>query len=832
MSQERLSGLTTQLSSMFGQSAQPIMATTLTAAQQPAVKKFLNHEIPADDTAILSILKKLRPDSTWVIAELLDKNRRPVLQSVLPGKNITVDRDSVIAFLSPGSGSCKIGKLYSVSDTIYYPVVAPVSAEGQVTGYLIRWRLQLTSARSIALFSQLIGSNAHFNIGNADGSLWTDLIKVVPPPSVTEQQLLHLAEYKRPDQQAVIASAQAVPNTPWLVLVEFPKKVVMTEASGFLTRTIVIGILLILIGSFITWLLSRNITRPVNKLTALAAAITKGDFSQRIKMSRGDEIGELARAFNTMLAQVQNVHQKLEQAVKDRTAELEKNITRLKESEEKFHKAFQASAAGITITRLPDSRYVDVNDSFIKMSGYPREELIGRTSVELGLTTDLERREAAKQTVIKNGSIRNYELTFIHKSGKQFDILSSADMILLNGEKYIINILYDITDRKRNQAIIQKQKQDIQDFIDSMSTLCAKVATDGTLLLVNKIAAQASGLSLEELMQTNFLEGKWWKYDQDVHTRVNDAFKRACEGTSINYDESIFVFGKVLPINFSLTPIFDPQGKVEYIVAEARDITALKSTQADLQQQSAELEKANKELEAFSYSVSHDLRAPLRIIDGYVEIVKTDYKNKLDEDGQNMLHIIATNARKMGQLIDDLLDLSRLGRKELLIHQVDMKRLIEAVISEHFSRDTDHANIQVDKLETTECDSNLIRQVWINLISNAIKYSAKREKPEIKISSYKKDAQIVYCIRDNGVGFDMQYADKLFGVFQRLHKMSEYEGTGVGLALVQRIVSKHGGTVWAEAEKDKGATFYFGLPDVKDKSNYNAPTNHQNNIPI
>ena len=832
MGRERLSGLTTQLSSMFGQSAQPIMAATLTAAQQPAVKKFLNHEIPADDTAVLSILEKLRPDSTWVIAELLDKNRKPVLQSVLPGKNITVDRDSVIAFSSPPSGLSKIGKLYSVRDTIYYPIIAPVSADGRVTGYLIRWRLQLTTARSIASLSRLIGSDAHFNIGNKDGSLWTDLIKVVPSPSVTEEQLLDAAEYKKPDRQVVIAKAQAVPNTPWLVLIEFPKKIVMTEASGFLRRTIVIGILLIVMGSFVAWLMSRNITRPVKKLTALAGTITKGDFSQRIKMRRGDEIGALAKAFNTMLVQVQNVHHNLEKAVKDRTAELEKNIARLKESEEKFHKAFQASAAGITITRLPDSRYVDVNDSFIKMSGYSREELIGHTSVELGLTTDVERREAAKQTVIKTGSIKNYELTFIHKSGKQFDILSSADMILLNGEKYIINILYDITDRKRNQAIIQKQKQDIQDFIDSMSTLCAKVATDGTILLVNKIAAQASGLSLEELMQTNFLEGKWWKYDEEVHKRVADAFKKASEGTAINYDESIFVFGKALPINFSLTPIFDLRGKVEYIVAEARDITALKSIQENLQQQSAELEKANKELEAFSYSVSHDLRAPLRIIDGYVEIVRTDYQHKLDEEGQHMLHIIATNARKMGQLIDDLLDLSRLGRKELLVHQVDMKRLIDSVITEHFSSDTEHVNIRIDKIETTECDSSLIRQVWINLISNAIKYSANRDKPEIKISSYKKDSHIVYCIQDNGVGFDMQYADKLFGVFQRLHKMSEYEGTGVGLALVQRIVSKHGGTVWAQAEKDKGATFYFSLPAIKDKPNYTAAVNHQNNISI
>jgi two-component system sensor histidine kinase/response regulator len=163
-------------------------------------------------------------------------------------------------------------------------------------------------------------------------------------------------------------------------------------------------------------------------------------------------------------------------------------------------------------------------------------------------------------------------------------------------------------------------------------------------------------------------------------------------------------------------------------------------------------------------------------------------------------------------LIDDLLNLSRLGRKELLVQQIDMTWLVESVIQEQTVTNTNHVLVQVGKLEPASCDNNLIRQVWINLISNAFKYSRVKQKPEIQINSQKINNEITYSIKDNGAGFDMRYADKLFGVFQRLHKMTEYEGTGVGLALVQQIITRHGGRVWAEAEVDKGATFYFTLP--------------------
>jgi light-regulated signal transduction histidine kinase (bacteriophytochrome) len=262
-------------------------------------------------------------------------------------------------------------------------------------------------------------------------------------------------------------------------------------------------------------------------------------------------------------------------------------------------------------------------------------------------------------------------------------------------------------------------------------------------------------------------------------------------------------------------PILNAEEKVDYIIAEGRDISALKKTEAALQKQTDELEKANKELEAFSYSVSHDLRAPLRIIHGYTEIVLTDHSASLDDEGKRMLGIVTSNVRKMGQLIDDLLNLSRMGRKELAIHTVEVNKLVQSVIYDLTSSKTKKPQIKIGNLLAVESDYSLLQQVWINLISNAIKYSEKKSDPLIEIDSVKKGNEIIYSVKDNGVGFNMQYSGKLFGVFQRLHKMTEFEGTGVGLALVHRILSRLGGRVWADAEVDKGATFWFSLPAAR-----------------
>jgi len=906
--------------------------------------------------------------------------------------------------------------------------------------------------------------------------------------------------------------------------------------------------------------------------------------------------------------------------------ELEVEIGQRKKAEEKFKGLLEAAPDAMIIANNKGEITL-VNHQAEIIFGYQRGELIGKP-IEILIPTAFHNKHVDHRTkYFGDPKVRSMgaglELYALRKDGTQFHVEISLSPLTTEEGTLVSASVRDITDRKHIEAQIQKQKQELQDFIDSMSTLSAKVATDGKLLVVNKIAMQASGLPMDELLKTNFLEGQWWTFDPQVQSRVKDAFEKACSGTIINYDENIFVFGQILTINFSLTPIMKPgKNEVDYIVAEARDITAQKkaeeklkesehmfsslfykspimkaiaeastgkyletndalanffelpkeqiigktstelnmlvrpeerqqiidklktdgfvrdieteitsksgetrwvSTSIDkinlngkdcfltaaiditarkkaeeeIRQMNLELEKrvkekteeviqnekrfrsliensneviivtdlegnrifvsegikrmlgytpqeymklnifnmvppeeahsvrqllqkivdnpgksfsinvhvqhkngswrwieavlsgfldvpglngivinyrdvterkeaedklmvsesrfrsiieqfpypvvtytpngdyttanmawevmwqykredvkeynirkdpqmsasglskyvekafagevatsepylydprlighdsrkrwmqmtlyplkndhgeilevililldvtvnkeaeaeikilneslekkvvertmqletVNKELESFAYSVSHDLRAPLRIIDGYSEMIVSDYAPKLDEEGQRMINIIMANARKMGQLIDDLLNLSRLGRKELLFHPVNMNQLVRSVLEEFDQTQKEKAEIKVGDLLPASCDTNLLRQVWINLISNAIKYSGKRQKPEIEISSYKESKEIVYYIKDNGVGFDMKYAGQLYGVFQRLHKATEFEGTGVGLALVKRIIIKHGGRVWAQSEVDKGASFFFSLPE-------------------
>ena len=232
----------------------------------------------------------------------------------------------------------------------------------------------------------------------------------------------------------------------------------------------------------------------------------------------------------------------------------------------------------------------------------------------------------------------------------------------------------------------------------------------------------------------------------------------------------------------------------------------------DLKISEAQFKEVNKELESFSYSVSHDLRAPLRAVNGYARMLKGRYGTQLDPEADRLMNNIINHAKKMGQLIDDLLNFSRIGRKELVKMNIQMQYVVTTICSELKNEQVDRTiEFHIGELLPASADNIAIKQVWINLISNAIKYSKLKDTAIIEIGSEIKGDEIIYYIKDNGAGFDMRYADKLFGVFQRLHSEEEFEGTGVGLALVQRIIAKHGGRAWGKGKVNEGATFFFTL---------------------
>jgi signal transduction histidine kinase len=244
-----------------------------------------------------------------------------------------------------------------------------------------------------------------------------------------------------------------------------------------------------------------------------------------------------------------------------------------------------------------------------------------------------------------------------------------------------------------------------------------------------------------------------------------------------------------------------------------REVRIRENLERELQAKAKQLEESNQELESFSYSVSHDLRAPLRAIDGFTLMIEEDYLDRLDGEGRRYLTVIRENTKRMGALVDDLLAFSRLGRQAVAKSAVNMDALVREVIEEALR---DHKGtpplIHIEQLPIAHADRGLLRQVWVNLISNALKYCSKSEQPTITLSGQRSATECAYVIKDNGAGFNMDYVGKLFGVFQRLHRADEFEGTGVGLAIVHRIISRHGGRIWAEGKIDQGAVFTFALP--------------------
>jgi PAS domain S-box-containing protein len=304
-----------------------------------------------------------------------------------------------------------------------------------------------------------------------------------------------------------------------------------------------------------------------------------------------------------------------------------------------------------------------------------------------------------------------------------------------------------------------------------------------------------------------------------IEKALNEVFDA---GKSVNFELSLMdAADSTIWYACNLAPVIN-NGRVEMAILNASDISQRKDAEESIHSLNEELEKrvlerttqlasVVRELEAFSYSVSHDLRAPLRALDGYSRILEKEYQSVLDENGKDYIKFIRASSMQMGHLIDDLLAFARLGRQPVKKQRVDMHELVIQTLK-GFKEDREERDmeIQVDELPLCEGDPLLLQQVWINLISNSIKFTRNREFAKIEIGAI-SGAELVYYIKDNGTGFDMKYADKLFGVFQRLHRPDEFEGTGVGLAIVERIIRRHGGTVWAKSALNEGATFFFTI---------------------
>jgi PAS domain S-box-containing protein len=441
---------------------------------------------------------------------------------------------------------------------------------------------------------------------------------------------------------------------------------------------------------------------------------------------------------------------------------------------------------------------------------------------------DRERVWSAVQRQLRGEAAYDIEYRVRHRDGDWRHWLARGQVLRdTSGQPYRwIGAVTDITEQKRAEEDLRQSRERerfLADIVEKADQPFAVGYPDGRLGVCNRAFCELTGYSAQELRELD------WDAVLTPPEWIESEMKALAEldrtGRPVRYQkEYIRKDGRRVPIELLVHAARDEAGRVQHYYAFVTDITERKRAEEQIRQLNAELEgrvvertaqleAANQELEAFAYSVSHDLRAPLRAIDGYTRILQEDYEPFLDAEGQRVCGVVRDEARRMGQLIDDLLDFSRLGRTQMQAAAIDMERLAAAVFDELTApEDMERLEFHMGSLPPALGDLTLIRQAWLNLLSNAVKFSSKREQAVVEVGGRQDGGENVYWVRDNGAGFDRQYADKLFGVFQRLHSEREFDGTGVGLAIVRRVIRRHGGRVWAESEVNQGATFYFTLP--------------------
>jgi PAS domain S-box-containing protein len=480
---------------------------------------------------------------------------------------------------------------------------------------------------------------------------------------------------------------------------------------------------------------------------------------------------------------------------------------------------------GIFLCTVPGGELLRVNEYGARMFGYasPEEFLALGKDVEHRVFVPREHRQELLHKVLDCRDFVRAETDYRRKDGSVFIGRLHARAVWNDrGEPvFIEGFLEDITEKRRAETALQQSEARYRTQIER-APLPISMSRNGKTLYVNPKYMELFGCGSAESEVGRPVTERWAPEWWDV---IEERARDRSQGFPVptNYEgEALRDDGSRFPIQVAATLVELPDGPAT--VAFLTDITQLKEVEAELKRyqdhleelvaaRTADLREANRELEAFSYSVSHDLRAPLRAIHGFAQIILQRFAPSLPQEGQTMLSQISNQIERMRQLIDDLLAFSRAGRQELQQVPIDMEAAArEAFAEQTASNPKTVARIQIDPLPPALGDRSMISVVFNNLLSNALKYSRNRNPAVIEVSGYSQGTQNVYCIKDNGAGFDMRDAAKLFDVFQRLHSSAEFEGIGLGLALVQRIIQRHGGRVWAEGKIDAGATFSFSLP--------------------
>jgi PAS domain S-box-containing protein len=491
-----------------------------------------------------------------------------------------------------------------------------------------------------------------------------------------------------------------------------------------------------------------------------------------------------------------------------------------------------------------DLRFVRFNKAGEKLLGRKKEALIGKNDYDFFPKKEADFFTRKDRAVLRSKKLVDIPAEPIHTRTQGTRILHTKKIPILNASgrpQYLLGISEDITElNKERVAELSQINETLRENEERYRVVLAALVegvividAKGKILAANPGAEKILGFKARDLVGGSAFDPRWGVLSEDGAPNVPEKFFITASLRTGKAFANIVIGlhradGQLIWLNGNTQPLFRAGEKRPYaVVTSFFDMSIRKTMEAEIQklnselelkveQRTSELKSAVNELEAFSYSVSHDLRAPLRAIEGFSQILLEDHAESLNEEGRRLFEVVRKNTLQMSKLIDDLLAFSRIARKDFIKRRVPMGDLAKLIADElQQNKQGSRCQVTIRAIPDVEGDAPLLRQVWTNLISNAIKFSRPTPSPVIEIGANAALEGTTYYIRDNGVGFDMQFSNKLFGVFQRLHSVEEFEGTGVGLAIVQRIVVKHGGKVWAEGRVNEGATFYFCLPSLE-----------------
>ncbi len=490
------------------------------------------------------------------------------------------------------------------------------------------------------------------------------------------------------------------------------------------------------------------------------------------------------------------------------------DITKFKENEDTlktmniYNRSLIESSVDPLVTINPSGIVTDVNKSTESITGLKREELIGTDFSDY--FTEPEKAREGYKIVFKNGMVRNYPLELKHISGDVTPVLYNAS-VYKDESGEIIGVFAaarDITERTKTERKLKLAGIYNRSLIEASIDPLVTIGPNGKITDANRSTETITGFTRDEIIGTDFSD--YFTEPSKANMGYKEVFSK---GIVRDYPLEIkHKTGDITPVLYNASVYKDESGEIIGVFAAARDITERKEAEKILKQNLEELSRSNKELEQFAYISSHDLQEPLRMIASYLQLLERKYKGKLDDKADKYINFSVDGATRMQNLIDDILDFSRITTRAKELKPTDLESVYNGVISNlEVSIKETKADIVHDHLPVVMADNTQIAQVFQNLISNAIKFRSE-DQPKINITTKEEEDHWLFAVQDNGIGIDSKHSDRIFEVFKRLHKKRDYPGTGIGLAITKKIVERHGGYIWVKSEIDKGSIFYFTLP--------------------